>query len=218
MYLKAAIDECSEEKFHDAGFSDFGVMGVDPITTNGVMWSLTRIPQGSSRVQRIGSQVTVRNFEIRISLYPDSNVKPAEPAQQYRFVMFKWYGNTDPTTADVLQNTNQFFVVDSPINHDKASKMDILMDSIVPVFHDRKIAGYVSGDTFSIVENMPYVKVITIDLEDESRDIRKVNYLGTTTDAIGHFYMLVVSSVYTPYTLTDPVHYNAVIRCNYTDI
>lgn len=208
----------AEKKYYDLTFDDGGIMGIGSLTTDGQMWSLSTVSQGTADNRRIGDKITMNSIEIRMVLYADKTVKPVEPSQFYRFIVFKWYDDTTPTVGDIIENTGSNFVIVTPLQHDKKVKRKVFLDTVIPVFHDVKPTGYVAADSFRLVYNMPITRTFFIDLKKKSMKVRQVNYEGGTVTGVGKFYILVLGSTTATNELTDPVHYSVEVRNNFTDM
>lgn len=210
----SALDRLAERKFFDRTFYTLNVF-VNPINWDGRIFDLTSVAQGIGDSNRIGDKILVGSVEMRLYMYPDATTPPVIPNQAYRFIIFKWYDDTTPTVADVLQFSTAGGAgnIVAPFEHDKSIKREVLVDFCLPTYRD-----IAANTTIRSGWNTPLYEDVTISLDNRSIRVRQVSYQGSTVTGVGKFYLLAVSNTDPVHDLTDPLHYTITTRVNYTDM
>lgn len=117
--VKKVLAQQQEHKLHVVSGS------FDSIPTGGIIGHLSTVGQGDTDGTRDGDQLSVTKFEIR------GMVKTADATNNVRIIVFRWNGDSTPSTTDIVQNfqgtgTDLDFL--RPINHDHKKNIKILYD------------------------------------------------------------------------------------------
>lgn len=182
---KSVVNRTSEHKYFDT-------TGATTFSYSGTIIQLTTVPQGNTDITRSGDQLEILN------LYVDFYVTPADSAVHlFQVLFFQWFpfnASDAPTVGEVLQTVANGTVAPiSPLHHDLKRNFKLL--------YRLKGASYVTSGP-SIVRKQIVLKP----------KYKKLSFVGGTTDAFGHIYVLFVGDGSVSMT------YGIYSRLNFTDV
>lgn len=182
----------AEKKYFDVSAAIGGVA----VDYAGLVDDLSVPAQGSTVKTRIGDKITVTSLQLKcwFTTIGVSNV--------VRIIVFKWFDNTVPTVAQILETVGDERAPISPLNHDDKVRRKIFLDT-----------------TFTIVDQQDteirYYNAF-IDLRKRGERISAVHFDAGATTGLGIFYVLFVSNEATGSGGEPLIRYY--IRTNFTDL
>lgn len=185
---KKAVTAAAETKFIDNAVN---------ASTTSYTWSIGDITDpgsGSTDLTRTGSEITVRDVELRYGVYFNPNATAGTAA--VRMVIVQSYEDNSASgfsPSRFFYSTGSVYSFQSPYNHDNRRLFKILYDDVIAI----------STSGPARVERVVLVKPAR----------KKVRFQNTTSSGDGHIHVCFVANVNsTPGPLVD--YYS---RVNYTD-
>lgn len=212
--LVSAVGRVAEKKYRDAFFTTLDSF-VTPINSDGRIFDITNIPQGTLDTSRVGDKVTVNSIEMKVYLWADPVATPKNPNQAYRFVLFKWYDDTTPIVGDILQSLvgGNYAGIVAPFDHDKKIKRKILADFTITMFRD-----IAANTSIRASWSSPCYEMRFVNLKNKNMRVRQIAYQTGLTTGVGKFYVLAISTTDPGNDAFDPAHYSLMCRVNYIDM
>lgn len=158
-------------------------------STSGSFHSLSDLTVGTDDGQRLKHQISLKSLHLNVCAYP------ADATNILRFIVFQYFDDSFPTTANILQSTSSTNSWLSPYNFDNAKAFRILYDS------SKMLNGVAKP---GIVFNK-YVKL--------TKARKNVEYSGTTSNGLNKVYLLVVSDS----TAVSHPTFKGIATLTYTD-
>lgn len=137
--------------------------------------SLSDMPTGDTYLTRSGNKVNVVKLDVRGWIYNTTNGNH----DVIRLIIFKWMGDTSataPTEADILQDSS---------TRPYLSQIDFNLN--------RKMVKVVADRTF-MIDNYGGFRSNAFHLNIKFRKPSPIQYVGTSTDGVGKFFIYATST------------------------
>lgn len=110
------------------------------VTTTGVVFSISDVPQGQSQGTRVGDQLDVQNILINYDVEVGATglIAGADQYNSVRIIVFKWKvddGAQVPSMSNILQSTSSGVAVNRLYNWDDRELYSIVYDKTHTVFN-----------------------------------------------------------------------------------
>lgn len=162
--------------------------GVDSVGISGVITHVSGMAAGFSPIQRVGTQVTLKEYSLRAALY----VATSDLVNLVRVVVFRWKpdGGVAPTLPQILDNASSSvcYPTEYPYNWAMRDAFEILSDQTVHLEVEQTsspVTPQGSGGYSSA-----YLE-LTVPLGD-----RKLNFTPGANTGRGQIFVLMVSDSY----------------------
>jgi len=99
----------------------------DAPDVNGTVTPLSTVAQGTTKSTRIGDVIHAKSLSFRAFISVNQS---SYPEQMARFMLIKWYPNSTPSVANIIESPNAGnFTVLSHLNNDYKNSFEVLFDS-----------------------------------------------------------------------------------------
>lgn len=214
--LKQALYALAEHKFFDtvSEYPTAVVPTTTGVTTDGKMFCITDVMNGSTDVTRIGDKCTGTSLQIRFNIDPPLVDDQAQTIM-WRVVVFIWKDDTDPIIGDILLTTASRPITPplAFLNHDKKIKRKIL--------YDKTFSSVSSWDntenTITGSENGNIYRDVFIPLKGQKNRLNIINYQAGGTTGVNKIWVLLVNNV-TPADIAKTWQITIGTRYNFIDM
>lgn len=182
----------AEKKFFDVSAGIGGVQ-VDYV---GIIDDLSVPAQGSTNKTRVGDKITVTSIQGVCWWEAVNNLSVV------RMIIFKWYDNSVPTTAQILEVVGDERAPISPLNHDQKVRRKVFLDKTYTLSQ--------AADTWLRV--FPFF----VDLRKRGEKQSAVHFDPGAVTGMGIFYVLFITEETTGSGNEAIIRYY--IRTNFTDL
>lgn len=126
---RRSIPGSAEKKYFDTAFTPADM------STTGLIFSLNRIEQGTSNIQRIGNKLTIKNINLRLIPYLTSSTNNvAGSVFRIMLLVDKQANGTEPVRSDILVGSAGDVTSFRNLNNDE--RFDVLYDKFITLNHN----------------------------------------------------------------------------------
>lgn len=158
-----------------------------PFSDGNLIVDLTDVASGALDVQRVGDQITLNSCEVNWMCFAPDNVNQST-GFFIRVTILQWDDEDPPIAAQIMQDTNPFFNLITPWDHDHKGLRTILYDKKVMLFDNR------SASNFRVFQNNHMEKDF-IDMRKMSPARRTVKFIAGTTSGYNKLWMQVTTNL-----------------------
>lgn len=189
--LGRALSQMAERKFFDFD-KTYSAANVTPnaVTQAGILQCLSLVPQGQSENTRVGDKCLGTSLEFKLKWNYPSTAIDFQLQLTFRFIIFIWKDDTDPTTADLLDISGTSQAPLAMLDHDRKVKRKLLFDKTFVSSAYKTVADDVLTTESAIKYFNCYIPLGRI-----KGGLNKVNFYGGTTDGVNKIWLLMVSNV-----------------------